>query len=136
MSKRSKKWQLNKRAFDEICGDPYGFPEPIQGHYAMLKGRSSISVITPEQKASPSAVNKAKPNIVDFCCDVDSCIEDAMSTMQDGALDVFINTYIVENDLHKTFDQKERAKVEQLVGNILVQRKIYPVVKYFTAVRQ
>lgn len=119
-------------AFNEICGDPYSKPEPIQGHYSMLKSRSTISVVDGEQK-SPSPVNRARPSAIDFFCDVDAAIEDAMSTLGKDAFDTFLNTYVYEDGT--TFNQRERAKVEQLVGNILVQRKIYPVARYFTTIK-
>jgi len=131
MPKRSEKWARNKKAFDEIIGDPYGL-EPIQGHYGSLKSRSSISIAGSEQ-LSPSPVNKARPSAVDFFCDVDACIEDGMSTMYKGAFDTFVNTYITETG--PIFNQKERTKVEQLVGNILVERKIYPAARYFTTIK-
>ena len=133
MGRRSRRWALNKMAFDEVIGDPYGYPEPIQGHYALLKSRSTISVGGTEQK-SPSPVNQARPSVVDFFVDIDSAIEDGMSTIGDEALSVFLNTYMYETG--KTFNQKERAKVEQLIGNILVERKIFPLRSYFTTIRQ
>jgi hypothetical protein len=134
MGKRSKKWARNKSAFDEVIGDPYAYPEPIQGHYAMLKSRSSISVAGADQ-SSPSPVNRARPTAVDFFVDVDGVIEDAMTTIGDNAFDTFLNTYVYEDDSKSVFNQKERAKIEQLVGNILVERKISPTTKYFTTIK-
>jgi hypothetical protein len=133
MGKRSERWHRNKMAFDSIIGDPYSKPDPIQGHYAMLKGRSTISIVGGEQQTSPSPVNRAKPSVIDFFVDVDAAVEDGMSTIE-GGFTVFLNTYIYEDG--KTFNQKERAKVEQLIGNILVERKIFPLTKYFTTIKQ
>ncbi len=135
MSRKSERWSRNKRAFNEVIGDPYALHEPIEGHYSMLKGRSTIMIAGGETK-SPSPVNQARPNVIDFIIDVDACVEDGMSTMDDVALRIFIDTYITEDPDAVKFDQNQRNKVEQLIGNILVERKIYPVTKYFTTIRK
>jgi len=131
----------NKRAFDEIVGDPFAFPEPIDGHYSTLKNRSSISIIEPERQTQ-TTVNPAKPNPLDFFCDVESAIDDGLNTydkhIENIGMDrlklLFDNTYIFVND--DMFSQVARAKLEQIIGNILIRRGISPVHKYFTTIRK
>jgi hypothetical protein len=146
MGKRNKKKSelvaRYKSAFDEIIGDPYAYPAPIDGHYSMLKSRSSISSVKHKQNSAPGPVNRARPNPLDFFCDVDRAIKDALATFkpnqyEDGAFtldEIFYNTYFTENGL--IFMQAERSVIEQLVGRILVARKISPVSKYFTVTKQ
>lgn len=145
MGKRNRKAERaarNKRAFDEIIGDPYAYPEPIQGHYAMLKCRSSMAIGQSESKTA-SPVNQARPNAVDFFCDVEAAIRDGLEVFnrEDLApspiaklLDIFDNTYILESGV--IFVQVDRAKLEQLIGNILVARHISPAAKYFTTIKK
>lgn len=136
MSRRSERWHRNKIAFDSIIGDPFSKPEPIEGRYAALKSRSSVIVVNNEPQSSPSPVNQARPSVTDFLIDVDAAIQDGMSTMHETAFRIFLDTYITEDESAVRFNQKERSKVEQLIGNILVERKIYPASRYFTAIRK
>lgn len=131
----------NKQAFDDVVGDPYAYKEPIDGHYMMLKSRSSIMVAESEQKTK-SASNQARPNPIDFFCDVESCVEDGLTvfvkrektyTLSD-IKEVFDNTYLLGTG--DIFNQQERAKIEQDIGQILVARGISPVAKYFTSIKQ
>ena len=129
-----------KNGFDEIIGDPFGHPEPIEGHYSLLKSRSGIFTVVPERD-SPSPVNQARPNQLDFFCDVDSAIDDGLAVFQKHhpdfgkALNVlFLGTYWFETG--PMFNQKERAELEQMIGRILVARKISPVSRYFTVTKQ
>jgi hypothetical protein len=141
--KKNKKAELAakyKAAFDEVLGDPYAHPEPIEGHYSLLKSRSSLSVAEP-QRDSPSPVNQARPNQLDFFCDVDSAVDDGLAVFQKHhpefgkALNVlFLGTYWFETG--PMFNQKERAELEQYIGRILVARKISPVSRYFTVTKQ
>lgn len=140
--KQSERWMLNKKAFDEVIGDPYALPEPIEGHYATLKNRSSIIIGEPEQKSS-SPVNQARPNVVDFTIDVENGIKDGLELYAKEFLfelpdvfDTFITTYITEGPKEECFNQRERADVEQIIGRILVTRSIYPTAKYFTTIRK
>lgn len=141
--KKNKKAELAaryKNAFDEIIGDPFGHPEPIEGHYSLLKSRSGIFTVESERD-SPSPVNQARPNQLDFFCDVDSAIDDGLAVFQKHhpdfgkALNVlFLGTYWFETG--PMFNQKERAELEQMIGRILVARKISPVSRYFTVTKQ
>lgn len=134
--KNKKKAELvgkYKSAFDEVIGDPYAHPEPIEGHYSMLKSRSSIAIVEHKRDSSPSPVNQARPNQLDFFCDVDAAIKDGLESIEQD-LDMFTNTYFLEQA--PMFNQSVRALVEQTVGRILVARKISPVSKYFTVTKQ
>lgn len=130
-----------KTAFDEIIGDPYALNEPITGHYQVLKQRSSIYIIKPGTGGSPTPINKAKPNQLDFFIDTENSVTDGLATYQqktdytlDQVLQLFDNTYWLESGV--IFTQKERAEVEQIVGRILVARKVSPVRRYFIAIRK
>jgi len=140
---QSELWSRNKNAFDQIIGDPYSKPEPIEGHYATLKSRSSIAIAAPKETSSPEAVNEARPGIVDFFCDVEAAVQDGIKVFsrswREGyaeALFVFMTTYITEDDGYYKFNQRERSKIEQIVGRIFVERNISPVRRYFTAIRR
>lgn len=125
-----------KRAFDEIIGDPYAKPDPIEGHYSMLKSRSSLAIAEPERKAK-TPVNEARPSAIDFFIDVEAAVLDGLEVWWFGSKDakrIFCNTYFYETG--EILTQKERAEVEQAIGQILVYRGISPAAKYFTAIRQ
>jgi hypothetical protein len=135
---KQEKWARNKGAFDEIIGDPYGFPEPIQGHYAILKNSSGVKVTKLDMTSGTN--NSAQPNVMDFSCDVDNAIDDGIKTLQNrypGRIELFnmfLNTYFYEVD--PMFNQQDRAEIEQIIGNILRKRRISPVSRYFTAIRK
>ena len=131
----------NKRSFDEVIGDPYGWPEPIDGQYEMLKGRSSISIADPQGDVS-CPVNRARPTTVDFVIDIESAVDDGLTAYAQenpeagiGTLKyLFDNTYFLGSG--QIFNQQERSKIEQIIGGILRERHISPVTKYFTIVKQ
>jgi hypothetical protein len=130
-----------KRAFDDICGDPYAL-EPFPGNYEVLKQRSAITIIEPGRAGnSPSPQNKARPNQLDFFVDVERAVEDGLLTYQkktdytfDELVTIFDNTYWIESGV--IFTQKQRAEIEQIIGRILSARKISPAGKYFVAIRK
>ena len=140
-SKQSERWARNKSAFDEIIGDPYSLPDPINGHYAELKQRSSIKIAELNDSSSGTA-NPARPNHLDFFVDVESAITDGLDVYAkeysfDGDVyETFLNTYVFELSKEFCFTQKERADVEQLIGHIFITRGIYPAAKYFTTIRK
>lgn len=136
--RKAERVARNKKAFDDVIGDPYAKPEPIEGHYALLRNRSSLSIAEPERQA-PSPQNPARPNALDFFCDVESAVADGLDVWNSKCISFqnkFNNTYFVEDPSYPSFDQKERAGIEQCIGNILVARSISPVAKYFTTIRQ
>lgn len=135
----------NKAAFDEVIGDPYAYPEPLSGHYYLLKQRSSITAApTPDKMQAKGPANRARPSSVDFFCDVEAAIRDGLESYfkniplecEFSPLDGFIATYITEDDRVVIYSQNERAGIEQAIGRLLVARKISPVTKYFTTVKQ
>ncbi len=143
--KKNKKVELAARykaAFDEIVGDPYALDEPRSGMYEELKKKSAITIVEPGKAgASPSPVNKARPNHLDFFCDVESAVTDGLAAYQkkvdrtfDELLFIFDNTYWIESGV--IFTQKERAELEQIIGRILSARKISPASKYFISIRK
>ena len=131
-----------KRAFDEIIGDPYAHPEQIDGEYMARKSRSSISIGgTSVDQQSSSPVREARPNDVDFFCDVEAAVRDGLDVYgwrEDliQKLFIFETTYITEDPGYYQFTQKERAEIEQHIGRIFVARGISPVRKYFTSIKQ
>ena len=139
--KRSEKWFKNKRAFDEIIGDPYSKPEPTQGQYSALKSRSSVPVANITGSIGESK-NAARPGPVDFFCDVEAGVKDGLATYAKGDgreniyENVFINTYIVEDATKPVFEQKLRSQIEQTIGKIFIERSISPSSKYFTTIRK
>lgn len=129
-----------KKAFDQIIGDPFSYPEPTQGHYETLKTRSSVAIVQHDNETIGTA-NKSKPNQLDFFIDCENAVLDALVTYQnsvhytlDELTTMFDNTYWIESGV--IFNQKQRSEIEQIVGRILYARKISPVSKYFTAIRK
>jgi hypothetical protein len=137
-SKRSERWYNNKKAFDEIIGDPFAHteegPEPIQGHYTSLKNGSGIKVATIDQM--PGSSNPARPNALDFFIDVDSAVADGLDTIGRNLGEIFMNTYFYEDPSRPIFKLRQRSKIEQAIGHIFIKRMISPVGRYFTAIRQ
>lgn len=133
----------NKKAFDEVIGDPYGWPEPIDGQYYLLKTKSNLRVAEYHNAllGSGSQPNKAKPNAMDFFCDVERAIDDGLiryfgNENFGNAVKSFVSTYITEDGGPLTFTQSERAGVEQSIGALFVTRKISPVTKYFSVIKK
>ena len=129
--RKSLQQAINKKAWDEIIGDPFGWPEPIDGHYLALKNRSTVIIADTEEK-SRSPVNDAKPNPIDFLIDVEKCVEDGLKSIG-YSKEIFDNTYII--GLGDIFNTTERNSLEQVVGNIFVKRGIAPIQKYFTVIK-
>jgi len=140
--RKSERTAKYKRAFDEIVGDPYAYPDPIEGHYITLKNSSGVKVAGTDYPTSSSPVNGARPNIIDFFVDVDAAIKDGLDVFgktwrePDQVEFVFQTTYITEDDAYYQFNQKERAELEQNIGRLLVARHISPTAKYFTTIKQ
>ena len=123
-SKRSERWYNNKKAFDEIIGDPFAHteegPEPIQATIDQMPGSS----------------NPARPNALDFFIDVDSAVADGLDTIGRNLGEIFMNTYFYEDPSRPIFKLRQRSKIEQAIGHIFIKRMISPVGRYFTAIRQ
>lgn len=129
-----ERFLANKRAFDDVIGDPYAYPEPITGHYITLKSRSSIAAMNNNFDEGKSTRNPASPNVIDFFCDVERILGSIIST--DDLLGKFTRTYITEDDLGEVFTPDERTRFEQEIGKRFRIYNIAPVSKYFTTIRQ
>ena len=143
MKDRTELFRLNKSSFDEIIGDPYGWPESVIGQYTILNTRSSIRTTAGDLGLGQGTSNPASPSISDFCCDVEKSIHLGLIRHARGdkkkaasLLTVFLNTYIIEDESRETFDSKERRDIEQIIGRLFLQRKISPAKKYFTTQRK
>lgn len=143
MATQRERVAANKRAFDEIIGDPYS-KHDLAGQYMAMRSRSSVKAVDnsiENQSTQGTSGNAARPNVVDFLCDVDCAIHDgvrkyAKQVLRDGTdvLEEFYKTYLTQDG--EFLLQRQRADIEQIVGQILIARKISPAIRYFTALRQ
>lgn len=117
---------LNKKAFDEIIGSP---DEP--GSYVTARVRNSTQAMLYGADGEPSAPNLAAPSKADFCCDVESAFEAAINGR--NLLQKFIQHYIIGKD---SLSRDQQSRLEQQVGAQFRRRGIYPVGRYFTAIRK
>jgi hypothetical protein len=132
----------NKNAFDQVIGDPFAYPDPINGHYMRLKSVTSIRVQNLENESSGTG-NAARPSVLDFFIDVENAICDGLEAwnhdyIAPGPINVlvalFYNTYFYECDMQ--FAPTDRPSIEQHIGRILIARKISPPSTYFTTIRK
>jgi len=140
-NKQAERAAKYKAAFDEVIGDPYGYPDPLEGYYLTLRSGSPVKIggtdVTP---TSSSPINGGKPNAVDFFCDVEAAIKDGLDVWEwrenlDQKLFNFQTTYFTEDPKYYKFTQKERVALEQHIGRLFVARKISPVPRYFTIIK-
>lgn len=130
-ARRTEEFQYNKRAFDDVMGDPTAIPEPIDGHYNTLRSRSSIKVAKNNFGEGQATANPARPNVIDFACDVENVINSVIK--DEKVLQLFLDTYIFGE---VNLDQKERTVLEQQIGKVFRNRGISPVSRYFTTIRR
>jgi hypothetical protein len=138
--KRTKKEQedydfeflYNKNAFNDVIGDPFA-KEPVEGHYITLNKRSSVRVANNDFDIGKATRNTAQPNIMDFICDVERVISDHFEN-NPTRIEEFQATYITE-ERADIYASKERTNIEQALGKLFRRRKISPVSKYFTTLR-
>lgn len=130
-ARRAEEFQANKRAFDDVMGDPTAIPEPIDGHYNTLRSRSSIKVAKNNFGEGQATANPARPNVIDFACDVENVINSVIKDK--NVLQSFTNTYIFGS---VELNQKERTVLEQQIGKVFRNRGISPVSRYFTTIRR
>lgn len=116
---------LNKKAFDAIIGNK---DEP--GLYVKFKVRNGTQAMLYGMDGEPSTPNPAMPSRADFCCDVESAIDKALHGK--NILKKFFEHYIIGKD---SLSKEQQTRVEQLVGSQLRRRIIFPIGRYFTAVR-
>lgn len=147
MVTKSERWARNSAAFREIIGDPFnrteGESDPIQGQYAEFRSNSTVKVQDMEAMSKGGSANAARPNALDFFCDVEAAVADGLNKFYHHDVAgrsvpqlewVFLNTYVRETG--EMFNQAARAKIEQIIGNIFLARSISPTGKYFTAIRK
>lgn len=128
----NEQFRYNKIAFDDVIGDPHAKPEPIDGQYFTLARRSTINVMDNNFDLGKGTRNAAQPSVIDFFCDVDRTISDALSP-EDKAK--FIEVYVLESN-PDALTPKERMQIEQKLGKLFRNRKLSPVTKYFKTIRQ
>jgi hypothetical protein len=129
---KRERFRLNKQAFNDIFGDPYAYPEPVDGNYNRLRRRSSMNVQRISDE-SAGTKNAAKPSVSDFFCDCERVIDESLPDLEEQKK--FVYTYITE-EASQALTADERMKLEQAIGAKLRARKISPASKYFTVVRQ
>lgn len=128
---------VNKEAFDDVLGDPFSKHE-VDGHYNKLRYRSILSATKSSFGESKVTIHPAKPNAIDFVCDVEKAIEDLLGD-DPKLLAAFIETYITgdEEDIaNSSITQQERIYLEQRLGKLFLARGLSPVVRYFSIVNR
>lgn len=128
---RREIYSANKRAFDDVIGDPFAKPEPIQGQYQILKSRGLIAAMKTNFDEGKATRNPATPRLMDFFCDVENVIARNLDSEQQAK---FTEAYLYEDE--DALTTAERSDIEQKLGRLFRARKISPVSRYFRAVRQ
>ncbi len=124
------RYAQNKAAFDDIIGDPFTVPDPVEGAYYRLKRSGGIKA-TQFTGLGQGTTNLAKPNIMDFFCDVELTVE--LVIKNDTLLARFWKTYLDDELL---LGQAERASLEQRIGKKLRAFRISPASRYFVSIRK
>lgn len=124
--------EVYKKAFADVFGDPFAAPEPKEGHYNHLLGRSEIMAVRNNFDEGRATANPARPNKIDFFVDVENAVEDALQDAHQIAALYFIYVEGVTTYLKP----EERHLIELKVGKVLLERGISPVSRYFIAVRK
>lgn len=109
----------NKRAFEDVLEA-----------YESMKYRSSISAMD-DSKETRTAVNPAKPSNSDFVCDVENTILSIVKTKE--LLTKIINAYIMGSE---ELSKSRSNSYEQRIGHLFIIRSIWPINRYFIAVRR
>lgn len=128
---------VNKKAFDDVLGDPFSKHE-VDGHYNKLRYRSILSATKSSFGESKVTLHPAKPNAIDFCCDVEQVVERVIGDDPD-LLAAFVETYITGDDAtiqNSKITQQERIYLEQRIGRAFLTHGISPVVKYFAVIKR
>lgn len=132
-ARQNERYAEYKRAFDDVIGDPFAKPEPIMGHYTGMKNRSAIMVAKNNFGDGHATGNAARPNPIDFFCDVERTVEIAIDDK--NVLIKFADTYIIEST-ETAFTAQERMYLEMKIGKAFMDHGISPVSNYFKTVRQ
>jgi hypothetical protein len=128
----NEQFRYNKIAFDDVIGDPFAKPEPIDGQFFTLSRRSTINVMDNNFDLGKGTRNAAQPSVIDFFCDVERAITD---TLDEEGAQKFRDTYVT-GDKEDALTPKERMQIEQKLGKLFRNRKLSPVTKYFKTIRQ
>lgn len=128
----NEQFLFNKIAFDDVIGDPFAKPEPIDGQYFTLSRRSTINVMDNNFDLGKGTRNAAQPSVIDFFCDVERTIGDALTSEEKTK---FFEVYVLESR-PDALTPKERMQIEQKLGKLFRNRKLSPVTKYFKTIRQ
>ena len=126
------RFQRNKVAFEEVFGNPFIKPEPLQGHYLRFKTRSPVGALEYSDDTHATK-NPCSPSISDFFCDVEKIVLDVMQSQT--SYERFMKTYIYDED-DTIFSAKTRQQIEQEVGAALLAKRISPVLNYFQTERK
>jgi hypothetical protein len=130
-AKKKQELAKNKRAFNEIIGDPFS-DDGQDGVYNQLHQSSSISSIEGSYGESPGIVYAGKPSVLDFFCDVDMVIRDVIENTK---LREEFGLIYFQYEL-TIWDDNRRNKYEQLIGKELLRRGISPIKRYFTVTKK
>lgn len=128
----NEEFRYNKVAFEDVIGDPYAKPEPIDGKYFTLARRSTINVMDNNFDLGKGTRNAAQPSVIDFFCDVDRTLTDTLTSAE---MTKFMEVYVLESN-PDALTPKERLQIEQKLGKLFRNRKLSPVTKYFKTIRQ
>jgi hypothetical protein len=123
----------NKKAFVDVLGDPFA-PEPIEGHYNLLKRRSSIGAMKTNFDEGQATDNPARPNALDFFCDVERVVKEVIQDR--NILNKFETIYMIGEIEKPELSQAERNRLEQRLGKLFKAYRISPVSKYFISIRR
>lgn len=129
---------MNKTAMDDVIGDPYSKQDDRDGHYNKLRYRSILSATKSSFGESKVTLHPAKPNAIDFCCDVEAVILKVLGDDPE-LLAAFIETYITgdeETIQNSKITQQERVYLEQRLGRMFLVHGISPVVRYFAVIKR
>ncbi len=129
---RAEIFAANKRAFTDIFGDPFAWPEPVEGHYQNLKSRGVIAAMKNNFDEGRAARLPGAPTLLDFFCDVENIVS---RNLEEDEQRKFNATYILESGTDQ-LSGEEKVDIEQRIGRILKARKISPTTYYFRAIRQ
>lgn len=126
--KKPRNYALNKKSFDAVL-------ESYRG--AKDRGVAATGL----SDGGVAAKNPAKPSLIEFRCDVDKAVS---AILKDADLELWFRaTYVLfepsddlEMELWADRMMPNRHRYEQRIGAEFVRRAIYPLNKYFHAVRR
>lgn len=124
MPKKTK----GKKSSNQKAKNLKAFQEVIDA-YEEKKFSSKVSIMD-TSKDTHGTVNPATPTATDFFCDVDLQIKKVIKSQ--SMLNEFFETYIMHNIV---LPKADRNYVENELGKLFRQAKIWPVNKYFATIK-